>query len=124
MKTLTLLIAFALLAFLPARAFATPSVDEALAIDHLITFVKDSKLEFIRNGTAYDSEAAAKHLQDKYAASENRLKTADEFIDNVASKSSISGQPYLIRSPDGTEKPVADWLHAELTAYREGLKKK
>lgn len=121
-KAMTLLFACALLSF-PVAAFATPSADEAAAIDHLISFVRESKLQFIRNGEAHDSADAADHLSLKYKNTQKRLSTAEEFIDNVASKSSMSGKPYFIRKPDGTEIPVSDWLHAELKSYRDGLKK-
>ena len=123
LKISTLLIAFAFIAFMPLAAFATPSADEGAAIDHLIAFVRDSKLEFIRNGVSYPAAAAADHLASKYAMGKDRLSTADEFIDNVAAKSSMTGKPYMIVWPDGTSAPSADWLHEELKKYRAGLKK-
>lgn len=121
-KVVTLLLAAVLLAF-PAPAFATPSADEDAAIVHLIGFVRDSGLQFIRNGDAHDPAEAADHLSMKYNKVKKRLSTAEEFIDNVASKSSLSGKPYFIRQKDGAETPVAEWLHAELKIYRDGLKK-
>jgi hypothetical protein len=122
-KTIALLIAFFLICALPPSAFATPSTDESAAIDHLITFVRESKLEFIRNGVSYNSADAAEHLSLKYGQAKDRLSTADEFIDNVASKSSLSGKPYLIVFADGTQASAGDWLHEELKKYRETQKK-
>ena len=49
--------------------------------------------------------------------------TAEEFIDNVASKSSLTGKPYMIVWPDGTQATAADWLHVELKKYRQVGKK-
>lgn len=122
-RTLVAVIAFALIALTPPAALATPSPAEGAAIDHLIAFVKESKLEFIRNGVSYAGPAAADHLAMKYAATKDRLSTADEFIDNIASKSSLTGKPYMIVWPDGTQAVAADWLHEELKKYRKGLKK-
>lgn len=121
-KAMTLLLAFVLLTF-PVAAFATPDAGESAAIDHLISFVRESKLAFIRNGTVYDGPAAADHIVMKYAEVKGRMSTADEFIDDVASKSSLTGKPYMIRWPDQSLAPAADWLHEELKKYRKGLKK-
>lgn len=122
-KVITALFALTLLALAPLAARAAPSADESAAIDHLIAFVRESKLEFIRNGVSYPGPAAADHLATKYAAVKDRLSTADEFIDHVASKSSMTGQPYMIVWPDGTQSTAADWLHEELKKYRKGMKK-
>jgi hypothetical protein len=121
MKTIAVL-AFLFLALLPAIARAAPAADESAAIDHLIAFVRDSKLVFIRNGSEYDSAAAAEHIASKYAQVKDKITTAEDFIDNVASRSSYSGKPYMIRWPDNSLAPAADWLHKELKKYREGLK--
>ena len=121
-RIITLLLAVVLLS-LPLVAHATPSSEEDAAIQHLIVFVRDSGLEFIRNGDAHASSEAAEHLLMKYNNTKKRLSTADEFIDHVAAKSSMSGKPYFIHKKDGTEIPVSEWLHAELKAYRDGLTK-
>jgi hypothetical protein len=121
-RIITLLLALSLLSW-PFYAHATPSSEEDAAIQHLIGFVRDSGLEFIRNGDAHASSEAAEHLLMKYNNTKKRLSAADEFIDHVASKSSMSGKPYFIRKKDGTEIPVSEWLHAELKAYRMGLAK-
>jgi len=42
------------------------------------------------------------------------VKSAEDFLLHVASRSSTSGQPYLIRFPDGREVPCGDYLRAEL----------
>lgn len=123
LRVVTALFALTLLVLAPFAAQAAPSTAEDAAIDHLIAFVRDSKLEFIRNGVSYPPAAAADHLASKYSMTKDRLSTADEFIDNVASKSSMTGQPYMIVWPDGTQAPAADWLHQELKKYRKQLKK-
>jgi hypothetical protein len=52
-------------------------------------------------------------LQAKWAANEANVKSARDFIDNIASISGI-GKPYLIRLKDGREIIGRDFLLAEL----------
>lgn len=106
----------------PISAFAAPTPQEDAAIEHLIAAVKSSNMEFVRNGSTYNAAEAAKHIAMKYAYTKDRLSTADQFIDHVASTSSFTGQPYMIRHPDGTETPVSAWLHQELNKYRQSQK--
>ncbi|MGD9179972.1 MAG: DUF5329 family protein [Desulfobacterales bacterium] len=56
---------------------------------------------FIRNGKEYSSNKAADHLRLKWKKAGRRIETAEDFIELCGSRSSISGQPYKIRFPDG-----------------------
>ena len=69
---------------------------------------------FIRNGTDYDCHAAAKHMRDKWEYGRKHIKTAGDFIEKVASKSSVSSKPYLIRFKDGHEVESGNFLRDEL----------
>ena len=76
---------------------------EMAKIEYLIGSVNELKgAKFIRNGTEYDTEAASSHLRLKLKSAGNKIKTAEDFIQYCASKSSISGEPYLIRLADGS----------------------
>ena len=88
-------------------------------IDELISFVQASGVRFIRNGTEYSGAEAADHLRDKLAAAGDRVKTTDDFITGIASKSYISGKPYLVKFPDGRTQPMGDWLRAHLVETRK-----
>ncbi len=74
--------------------------------------LKDAK--FVRNGVAYDAESAGKFLRAKWAANESAIKTAKDFIEKIASVSSTTGMPYLIRPKDGKEIKSGEYLLAEL----------
>lgn len=87
-------------------------------IQHLLAYIAGAECRFIRNGKEYSPEEARKHIQKKYEYARNRIKTAGDFIQGVASKSSISGKPYKIRCKDQT-MPCADWLGAELQRFRQ-----
>jgi hypothetical protein len=67
------------------------------------------------NGRAYDSQTAANFLRRKWEANDARVNSARDFIDRIASISSSSGQPYLMRFKDGVEVTSQDYLLAELT---------
>jgi hypothetical protein len=69
---------------------------------------------FIRNGSAYDAATAAKFLRGKWHAHESDITTANDFITKVATKSSTTGNPYVIRMKNGSEKPCADYLSTVL----------
>ncbi len=92
---------------------ATPSVE----IDHLLGFIAASPCAFIRNDTAYSGAEAVAHIKDKYAHFRDRIATAEDFIDLAASKSLMSGQPYLVRCGAAPEL-AGDWLRQELAAFR------
>ena len=92
-------------------------------IDELIFFVQTSGVRFIRNGTEYSGAEAAQHLRDKLEKAGDRIKTTDDFITGVASKSYISGKPYLVKFADGHTQLTADWLRAHLAEIRKNNKR-
>jgi hypothetical protein len=92
------------------------SSDERQKIETLLELVAELKdIKFVRNGRAYDSQTAATFLRRKWEANDARVNSARDFIDRIASISSSSGQPYLMRFKDGVEVTSQDYLLAELT---------
>jgi hypothetical protein len=69
---------------------------------------------FIRNGSDYNSKQAGRFLRGKWKAQGKDIKTAAEFIDKIASVSSTSGKPYVIRFKDGRETKAGEYLKTEL----------
>jgi hypothetical protein len=112
-------IVMAALALLPT-ARATPPVTAQTEITYLLVTVGGSGCEFYRNGSWYDSKRAQSHLQLKYdyLAARDLIRTAEDFIEKAATKSSLSGQPYAIRCT-GTAAVQSDrWLRDLLARYR------
>jgi hypothetical protein len=100
---------------LAATAWAAPSPAERARIERLIEFVEAQKdIRFVRNGSAYSPKDAATFLRRKFEKMGEHVSTAQQFIDQIASKSSTSGEAYLIRHADGREVPVAKLLGDEL----------
>ena len=91
-------------------------------VDELITFVRTSGVRFIRNGTEYSGAEGAQHLRDKLGKAGDRVKTTDDFITGVASKSYLSGKPYLVKFADGHTEPTGEWLKAHLAEMRKSKK--
>lgn len=96
----------------PAMA-ASPEAE----IDHLLGFIAASPCSFLRNGVAYDGAEAVAHIEDKYAYYRDDIHRAEDFIALAATKSALSGKPYLVTCGETTE-PAADWIARELGAYR------
>ena len=109
---------------LPFEAAATTHEALLQTINHLLRYVEKSKCVFIRNGQEYDSKEAAVHIKMKYDALTFDIKTPEEFIELVASKSSLSDRPYLVRCVDHSPTPSANWLTKELSKYRMALRDK
>jgi hypothetical protein len=89
-----------LFAFVSVQTYA---MSEEEKITALIESVKDTPegTQFIRNGKAHSIAEAISHLNLKYSKAKSRIKTAEDFIKHIASGSSITGEAYLIRYPDG-----------------------
>ena len=93
-----------------------PAVEKT--IDHLLEVVEESHCTFIRNDKAHDSKDAAQHIKKKYGYFKNKIDTPEEFIELCASKSLMSGKPYMVRCEGEKKMPTADWLRAALDDYR------
>jgi hypothetical protein len=99
----------------PAAA-DTPVVDERARIEALLAVVRGSGIVFLRNGREHTAEEAATHLRDEWSNAGDRIATADDFIEQLASRSSQSGEAYRVRLPDGTERESGPWLREQLAA--------
>ena len=103
------------LAGLASRVDAVVSATERARIERLIQFVENKHdIHFIRNGTSYSCQDAAKFMRGKFEMMGEHVNTAQQFIDQIASKSSTTGQPYFIRFADGKTLPAAAFLGDEL----------
>lgn len=47
-----------------------------------------------------------------YENTRNRIDTAEQFIDKVASSSSITGKPYIVKIPGKSDENAQPFLHA------------
>ena len=114
-------LAAALLALPLVTIGAPPAPGTRAEIDHLLDYVsRAGQCRFMRNGDWHDMAEARGHISRKYefVASQGKANTAEAFIDNAASRSSISGKNYMVECAGAAAIPSGDWLRAELSRYR------
>jgi deferrochelatase/peroxidase EfeB len=121
-----------LLAFTPSAllTFAEPpasqpatraALSEPEKIERLIQAVSGLQdAVFIRNDQEHTAADAAEHMRRKLKAAGDRVRTVEEFIENIASKSNATGKPYKIRFKDGREVESAAFLREMLKEIEGG----
>jgi hypothetical protein len=106
----------------PAPAAPPASAEDVAAtVEHLIETVAVSELTFVRNDRDHSGSEAAAHLREKHETFQRDVRTPEDFITKVASISLLTGKPYLVKYPDGTRQPLADWLTARLQEHRAAV---
>lgn len=92
------------------------TLTESAKIERLLAHISSMEgATFIRNGSEYKPADAAAHLRRKWnAADDDGSMTAVTFIDQIASKSSMSDELYRIRLPNGTEVAAGEYLRKQL----------
>ncbi len=108
---------FAVILFCASTGLAEDSRMD-IEIDFLLDSVITSDCVFIRNGKKHDAIAARKHLQLKRKRGKRYFSSAEEFIERLASKSSWSGDVYLIQCGSEPQQTANDWFTALLLKYR------
>lgn len=108
-----LLLAFALIAV----DSLADTMDEE--IDYLISSVGRSGCAFIRNGKRYSGRDARAHLRSKRRRNAHLIDSTEEFVEKIASKSSTSGKPYLIRCGRRQQETANEWFTALLEKHRK-----
>jgi hypothetical protein len=98
--------------------------DEALSenekIEALILSLKQIVgAKFIRNGQEYTLDEAIDHMRQKWEWKKSEIKTVEDFIKIAGSKSSMSGKPYTIRMPDGSETKTEEWFRKQLDSMKK-----
>ena len=87
-------------------------------IDYLLETIETSGCTFIRNGKEHEPGPARSHLELKRKRGKRYYDSTEEFIERVASSSSWSGKPYMIRCGEEDSMPIKDWYLQALTEYR------
>lgn len=105
---------------LPLPLHADTSEEE---INGLIRAIERSGCQFIRNGASHSAAEAAEHLRLKYRKGRAYAKTAEDFIEHLASQSSLTKSPYYLITPKGEKITSRVWLQQELTRLRAAANK-
>ena len=89
-------------------------------ITALLTTLGASQCQFYRNGSWHDGHEAQSHLQMKYdyLAKRGGIHSVEDFIENAASRSSLSGEPYQVKCPHQPPVKSATWLADQVRQHR------
>ena len=111
-------------AWLLLSAVVATAAEESSAtraeITHLMKYLRTCGCEFNRNGSWHPALVAHDHILNKlnYLRGRGEIPNAEYFIEEAATRSSMSGEAYQIRCPG---KPVLEsrqWLLDELKRVR------
>lgn len=106
----------------PALGWAQTTTPRVKAeIGALLSRLETSGCSFYRNGSWYPGGEAKKHLNSKFVfidAHGGALST-EQFIDLAASRSSLSGQAYLVRCDAAAPVESRLWLTVQLLMLRK-----
>lgn len=102
-----------------------PNAGSGMTFDEEIRWLLDDlqkreDVVMIRNGKEYAAETGAGHLRGKYQHVASKITSTEQFIDEVASKSSMSGEAYEMKYPDGRTMTTNDYFRERLMALRAG----
>ena len=114
-----------LILFMSLSSYATWDLEQR-KIDFLLASIEHLNATFIRSGEEYTGSQASRHLRMKLRQAQNTFGgddfapqlTVENFIEQVASKSYFTGQPYYIRMPNGQTMTARDWLYQQLYNFR------
>ena len=117
--------AAALMVFLGGFFLVTPTVGNASqaepvdkTVQYLIGYVAASDMTFIRNSGKYSAKEASEHMQKKYEHFRGEVKTPEDFIKLCATRSMLTGRPYMVVNQQGEKIRTSEWLTDELQVYR------
>ena len=111
----------ALLFGIATQAGAIPAAEAE--VQYLLSFLERSDCKFNRNGDWYSASEARAHLEMKYRylVDQDSIATTEDFIDQAATASSMSGKIYLVQCGTAEPVPSARWLTVELHRLRQGF---
>ena len=68
----------------------------------------------VEEAIAGGDAAAADHLRRKWRAAGDRIETADQFVEHLGTRSSMTGKAYEVRTKDGATHEAAVWMREQL----------
>ena len=100
---------------------ATAASIADVEIGQLLGYIERSGCALYRNGSWYSASDARAHLEKKYRYLFDRglVNTTEDFMDRVATASSMSGEPYQVKCNRGEPASSAEWLTTELQRLRK-----
>jgi hypothetical protein len=97
---------------------------ESAKIDFLLEATLKSNFEFDRNRMRHDASETVRHLRKKYRNNFREIKTAEDFIHKIATRSEASGRRYLAIPGNGYVYYTSDLLLYQLEQLEAILNEK
>jgi hypothetical protein len=100
---------------------AEPSLSTRAEVNALLEHLGASECRFYRNDAWHTGAAARDHLKKKYdyLAKKGLIAMPEDFIAHAATKSSVSGEPYMVQCPGHDPELSAAWLTQQLERLRK-----
>ena len=92
--------------------------EQVKEVSHLLDVVKNSGCVINRNGSDHPAEKGVDHIENKYDYFRDDISSTEEFIELSATKSTMSGDYYMVTCPGKEAIKTKDWLLKELKKYR------
>ena len=119
MKKLSVLVKiFFVNLFVLNTANADVPAGQVKEVNHLLAYVKNSGCVINRNGTDHPAEKGIEHIEMKYDYFRDDIDNTEEFIEYSATKSTMSGDYYMVTCPGKKAIRTQDWLMVELKRFR------
>ncbi|WCL47656.1 DUF5329 family protein [Leptospira sp. GIMC2001] len=112
-RSLKLWIVSALLVMIPIlgyNSYAQVQSEFDQDLQTLLNNLENCNCIYIRNGSEYTALQARQHMELKMKSSRGMISTIPNFIKHIATKSSMTGIPYLIKFKDGKTIESSVWL--------------
>jgi hypothetical protein len=112
------------LLLLPVVGQARPEAENQ-RIEYVLAVIRDmTDAKFVRSGKEYGGAEAVDHLRMKLDKAGEKVQTAEQFIEGIASKSYLTGKAYQIKFNDGRVVNAGPFLTEKLKAHGAGAAKK
>lgn len=98
--------------------YADVPENQKTEVEYLLNFVKNSHYTINRNGTQHNGKESSKHIEKKYNYFEGDIKNTEDFIKHSATKSTLSGEYYMVSCTNKKIMKAQQWLLHELNNYR------
>ena len=118
------LISVLLLNIFAMNVLADVPSGQVAEVEHLKKFIASTDCRLERNGDFYTGKKVIEHVLDKYDYYREDINSTEGFIELSASKSVISGKPYVTYCDSSEPVNSRVWLLRELQRYRESVKSK
>lgn len=86
-------------------------------INYLLSVLTTDDCSFVSNDISYSGREFEQHLRSKLRLNDDLIASADDYIEKIATRSAVSGQPYVAVC-DGKLRITKEWFGELLEAYR------